>query len=100
MRDAVLVGFLVAAAYAGPHPERRGFEVRHGVGDHGQAGGKFCDIDAHPATPCFAARLTEATNRSTSAWSLFMTFICSDLFIGPTSIPSNCGRTTQAASTS
>ena len=66
MRDAVLVRLFVAAADAGPHPERRGFQMRHGVGDDGQAGGKLGDIDAHPATPCFAARLTERTNRSTS----------------------------------
>ena len=30
--------------------------------------GKLGDFDAHPATPCFAARLTDSTNRSTSAW--------------------------------
>ena len=66
MRDAVLVRLFVAAADAGPHPERRGFQMRHGIGDDGEAGGKLGDIDAHPATPCFAARLTERTNRSTS----------------------------------
>src|ERR1700754_543694 len=99
MRGAVLIGLLVAAADAGPHPERRGLEVRHGIGDHRQAGGKFGDVDTHPATPCSAARLTEATNRSTSAWSLFMTFMCSDLVIRPASHAGNCGRTPQAAST-
>ncbi len=66
MRDAVLVGLFIATADAGPHPERRGFEMRHGVRDDGKAGGKLGDVDAHPATPCFAARLTERTNRSTS----------------------------------
>ena len=67
MRDAVLVGLFVAAADAGPDAERRGFQMRHGVGDDGKAGRKLGDIDAHPATPCFAARLTDSTNRSTSA---------------------------------
>src|SRR3954469_8392956 len=97
MRDAVLVGFLVAAADAGPNPERRGLKVRHGVGDYREAGGKLGDVDAHPATPCFA--VTDSTNRSTSAWSLFMTFMCSDLVIRPSSHAGSCGRTPQAAST-
>ena len=59
MRDAVLVRLFVAAADAGPDAERRGFQMRHGVGDDGQAGRQLGDVDAHPATPCFAARLTE-----------------------------------------
>jgi hypothetical protein len=66
MRDAVLVGLFVATADPGPHPEGGGFQMRHGIGDDGKAGGKLGDIDAHPATPCFAARLTDSTNRSTS----------------------------------
>ena len=66
MRDAVLVGLFVAAADAGPDAERRGLQMRHGVGDDGKAGWQLGDVDAHPATPCFAARLTERTNRSTS----------------------------------
>ncbi len=66
MRDAVLVRLFVTAADAGPYPERRGLQMRHGVGDHRQAGGKLGNIDTHPATPCFAARLTERTNASTS----------------------------------
>ena len=66
MRDAVLVGLFVAAADPRPHPERRGLQMRHGVGDHRQAGGKLGDIDTHPATPCFAARLTDSTKRSIS----------------------------------
>src|ERR1700716_3904607 len=99
MRDAILVRFLVAAADAAPHPERRGFEMRHGIGDDGKAGGKLGDVDAHPATPCFAARLTDSTNRSTSAWSFFTTFMCSDLVMRPSSHAGNCGRWPQAAST-
>ena len=67
MRDAVLVGLFVAAADAGPDPERRGLQMRHGIGDHRKAGRQLGDVDAHPATPCFAARLTDRTNRSTSA---------------------------------
>ena len=67
VRDAMLVRLLVAAADAGPDAERGGLEMGHVVGDDGQAGGKLGDFDAHPATPCFAARLTDSTNRSTSA---------------------------------
>ena len=67
MRDAVLVRLLVAAADAGPDAERRGLQMRHGVGDDGEPGRKFRQFDAHPATPCFAARLTCSTKRSTSA---------------------------------
>src|SRR6186997_3203294 len=99
MRNAVLVGLLVAAPDAGPDSERRRLQMRHAVGDHGQAGRKLGNVDAHPATPCFAARLTERTNRSTSAESFFMTLICSDLVISPSSQAGNCGRTPQAAST-
>src|SRR2546430_10830179 len=66
MRDAMLVRLFVAATDAGPDPERRGLQMRHAIGNHGEAGGKLGNIDAHPATPCFAARLTDSTNRSTS----------------------------------
>src|ERR1700728_1527475 len=99
MGNAVLVGLFVTAADAGPHPERRGLEMRHGVGDDSQAGGKLGNIDTHPATPCFAARLTDNTNCSTSTWSFFMTLMCSGLVIRPSSQAGNCGRTPQAAST-
>ena len=54
--------------------------------------GKLGNLDAHPATPCFAARLTDSTNRSTSAWSFFITFMCSDLVIRPSSQAGSCGR--------
>ena len=57
---------IITAADAGPHPERCRLQMRHGVGDDGKAGRQFGDINAHPATPCFAARLTDRTNRSTS----------------------------------
>ena len=46
-----------------------------------EAGRQLGDVNAHPATPCFAARLTERTNRSTSAESFFITVMCSDLVI-------------------
>src|ERR1700746_3414887 len=99
MRDAVLVRLLVAPADAGPDPERRGLQMRHGVGDDGQAGRQLGDFNAHQATPCLAARLTDSTKRSTSAESFFITVICSDLVISPSSQAGNCGRTPQAAST-
>ena len=99
MRDAVLVRLLVTAADAGPDAERRGFQMRHGVGDDGQAGRQLGYVNAHPATPCFAARLTERTNCSTSAESFFITVMCSDLVIRPSSQAGSCGRTPQAAST-
>src|SRR6201994_5196713 len=99
MRDAVLVRLLVAAADAGPDSERRGLEMRHVVSDHRQAGGKLGNVDAHPATPCFAARLTERTKRSISAGSFFMTLIASGLAISPSSQTRRFGRTPQAAST-
>src|ERR1700682_6105282 len=99
MRNAVLVGLFVAAADAGPYAERRGLEMRHAVGDDGQAGCKLGNVDTHPATPCLAARLTERTKRSTSAESFFITVMCSDLVIRPSSQAGSCGRTPQAAST-
>src|SRR4030081_3800740 len=99
MRDAMLVRPFVAAAYAGPHPERRGFEMRHGIGGYGEAGRKLGDIDAHPTPPCFAARLTERANRSISTWSLFMTLMCSGFVIRPSSQGGSSGRTPQAACT-
>src|ERR1700723_3174412 len=99
MGNAVLVGSFVAAADARPHPERRGLEMRHGIGDDSQAGGKLGNIDAHPATPCFAARLTDNTNCSTSTWSLFMTLMYSGLVIRPSSQTGNSGRTPGAGST-
>src|SRR5882757_11163357 len=99
MRDAVLVRPFVAAADARPHPEGCGFQMRHGIGYHGKTGGQLGDINAHPVTPCFAARLTERTNRSTSVESFFITVMCSDLVKRPSSQAGNCGRTPQAAST-
>jgi hypothetical protein len=41
MRDAVFVRLLVAAADAGPDAERGRFQMRHGVGDDGEAGGEL-----------------------------------------------------------
>src|SRR5258705_548051 len=99
MRDAVLVRLLVAAADAGPDAKRCGFQMRHGVGNHREAGWKLGDFDTHPATPCLAARLTDCTKRSTSAGSFFITVMCSDLVKRPSSQAGNCGRIPQAAST-
>src|SRR5207253_3927511 len=99
VRDAVLVGLLVTTADAGPDAERRRLQMRHGVGDNRQTGWQLGYVNAHPATPCFAARLTERTNRSTSVESFFITVMCSDLVIRPSSQAGNCGRTPQAAST-
>src|SRR3954454_19108679 len=99
MRDAVFVGLFVAAADAGPDAERGGLQVRHGVGDDGQSRRPLGNVDAHPATPCFAARLTLHTNFSTSVESFFITVMCSDLVMSPSSHAGNCGRTPQAAST-
>src|SRR6516225_7398292 len=101
MRNAVLVRLFIAASDPGPNSERRGFDVRHGVGHHGKARIELGDFDTHPATPCFslAARLTDLTNRSTSAWSFLAILICSGLVISPSSQVGNCGRTPQAAST-
>src|ERR1700679_3373021 len=99
MRNAVLIRLFIAAADTGPHTECCGFEMRHGIGNDGEAGGQLGNIDAHPATPCFAARLTDTTNRSTSTWSFFMTLMCSGLVIRPSSQAGNSGRTPQAAST-
>src|SRR5260221_14648474 len=99
MRNAVLVRLLVAAADAGPDPERRGFQMRHGIGNHGEAGGEFGNIDAHPATPCFAARLAPRTNLSTSTWTIFMILMWSGFVITPSNHVGTCGRTPQAAST-
>ena len=67
MRHAVLIGLFVAAANAGPYAKCRGLQMLHRVGDDRQSRWKLGDFDAHPAIPCFAARLTERMNRSTSA---------------------------------
>src|SRR5271169_9326 len=99
MRDAVLVGLLVAAADAGPHPERRGLKMRHRIGDDGEAGRQLGHINTHPAAPCFAARLTESTNRATSTLSFFMISMRSGFVIKPSSQSGSSGRTPQAAST-
>src|SRR6202000_1224664 len=99
MRDAVLVRLLVAAADAGPHPERRGLQMRHGVGDDSEAGLQPGHFNTHPATPCLAARLTDSTNFSTATWSFPMTLICSGFVISPSSQAGKCGLTPHAAST-
>src|SRR5947209_3545711 len=99
MRNAMLVRLFVTATHACPNAERRRFQMRHGVSDHRQARGKLGDIDTHPATPCFAARLTDSTKRSTSTWSFFMTLMCSGLVIKPSSHGGSSGRMPQAAST-
>src|SRR5207244_4850465 len=99
VRAAMLVPLPVTAAAAGSDAERRGFQMRHGVSDNREAGRQFGNLDAHPATPCFAARLTDSTNRSTFAESFFITVMCSDLVISPSSQTGSCGRTPQAAST-
>jgi hypothetical protein len=39
MRDAVLVRLFVAAADTGPDAECGGLQMRHGIGDDGEAGG-------------------------------------------------------------
>ena len=62
--NAVLVGVFVAAAGADPDPERGGFQMRHAVGDHRQAGGKTSDFDAHAGAPSRAARDADKTNFS------------------------------------
>ena len=69
MRDAVLVGPLVAAAGADPDAERGGFQMRHRVGDDGKARGEARDFDAHAAAPSRAARLAARMRCSTAAWS-------------------------------
>src|SRR5262245_413081 len=99
MRDAVLVRLLVAAADAGPDAERRRLQMRHGVGDDGEAGRELGNFDAHQAAPCFAARLTDCTKRSTSPESFLITLTCSGFVISPSSHAGNRGRTPQAAST-
>ncbi len=67
MRDAVLVGALVAAAGADPDAERCRLQMRHRIGHDHQAGGKTRDFDAHAAAPLCAARLTERIWRSSAA---------------------------------
>src|SRR6185437_13367436 len=99
MRDAMLVWLFIASADTGPDAERRRLQMRHGVGDNSQTGRQLGYVNAHPATPCFAARLTERTNLSTSVESFFITVMCSDLVMRPSSQAGNCGRTPQAAST-
>src|SRR6202012_4621348 len=51
MRDTVLIGLFVAAADAGPYPERSGLKVRHRIGDDGEARRQLGDFNAHPADP-------------------------------------------------
>jgi hypothetical protein len=67
VRNAVFVGRLVAAAGAGPNPKRGGFQMRHAVGHHRQAGGKTGDFNTHAAAPSRAARDADVTYRSTAA---------------------------------
>ena len=67
MRNAVLVGTLVAAAGADPDPERGAFEMRHRVGNDDEARWQTCDFDTHAAAPSRAARLADKIWRSTAA---------------------------------
>src|SRR5689334_8376128 len=99
MRNAVLLGLLVATAAADPHAERRGFEMRHRVGDDDKAGRKAGDLDTHAAAPSRAARLTSRTKRSTAAWSGGSTVTRSARRPRSASRSGNGGRTPQAAST-
>jgi hypothetical protein len=66
MRDAVLVGLLVAAAGADPHAKRRGLQMRHAVGGDREAGGKTRNFNGHAAAPSRAARLAARMKRSTA----------------------------------
>src|SRR5207247_8879401 len=68
VRNAVLFLALVAAAATDPHPERRGLQMRHGIGDHDQAGGKARQLHTHAAAP-WAARLAPRMKCSTAFWS-------------------------------
>ena len=54
VRQALLVGGLVARAGSDPYAERGGFQMRHAVGDDAQPGGQGGDLDAHEAA--FMAR--------------------------------------------
>ena len=69
VRDAVLVGPLVAAAGADPDAQRGGLQVRHGVGDHDKARWQTRDLNAHAAAPVLTARLRERMSFSTAAAS-------------------------------
>jgi hypothetical protein len=64
VRNAVLLGLLVAAAGADPDANRGGLQVRHGVGHDGQAGGKTGHFNGHAAAPSRAARLAARMNFS------------------------------------
>src|SRR5262249_12564631 len=99
MRDAVLVRLLIAAADTRPDAECCGLHMRHRVGDHSEARFKLGHFNTHPVAPCLAARLTDNTNRSTSAWSFLKILTRSGLVMRPSSQAGNCGRTPQAAST-
>ena len=69
VRDAVLVGALVAAAGADPDAQRGGLQVRHGVGNHNKARWQTRDFNAHAAAPVSTARLRERMSFSTAAAS-------------------------------
>src|ERR1700761_9542968 len=99
MRYPVLVGLLVAATHARPNSEGGCLQMRHCVGDNGEARRQLGDFNAHPAVPSFAARLTERTNRAPSTLSFFITWTRSDLVIKPSSHGGSSGLTPQAAST-
>src|SRR5262249_18514640 len=99
MRDAVLVGPLVAAPRTDPDTKRSGFQMRHGVSHHGQTGGKVRDFDAHAAAPSCAARLTERIWCSTAAWSTGNVVTRSGLRSRSASHSGRMGRTPLAAST-
>src|SRR5580698_9658876 len=99
VRYPVLIGLFVAAADARPNPECGGLQMRHGIGDDGEARRQLGDFNAHPVVPSLAARLTERTNRAISTLSFFITWTRSDLVIKPSSHGGSSGRTPQAAST-
>src|SRR5205823_11075058 len=99
MRNAVLVRPLVAAARADPHPERSALQMRHRVGDDGQAGRKSRDVHAHAAAPSRAARLAARMNFSTAPWSFGNTVTRSSRVSRSASQSGSTGRVPQAAST-
>ena len=86
-------------AGAGPDAHRRRFEMRHRVGDDGQARRQLGEVHAHATTPSRAAREAARTNVSTSAWLAGITVNRSGRVIRSPSQAGNSGRAPQAAST-
>src|ERR1043166_6514840 len=99
MRDAVLIGTLVAAARSHPHAERGGLEVGHRVGHDHETGWKTRDFDAHAAAPSWAARLSDRIRRSTAIWSAGRAVTRSGRRSRSESHSGSAGRTPQAAAT-